>query len=174
MSKVILVLGGIRSGKSSYAEGIACSFGGKRVYLATANANSCGMEERVEVHRSRRGDDWQVMEEQVEIASLLRNIGAESRESTAVLVDCLTVWLGNLLHYNLDIQGKIDELLGGLKASDLGVIVLVSSEVGQGIIPENALARQFCDEIGLLNQRVAAIADEVVMVVAGIPIKIKG
>ena len=172
MSKIVFILGGVRSGKSAYAEGLAHSRGGHKIYLATAAKIDNEIEKRIELHKERRGGGWQTIEEQVEIA---RFIGSFTlcEVPTVILLDCLTLWLSNLMHYNLDIKEKTNELLASLKSTAVDVI-LVSNEVGQGVIAENAAARRFCDEAGILHQKIAAISDEVILVTAGIPIKIKG
>ncbi len=172
MARITFVLGGVRSGKSVYAEKIINGYGGQKIYLATAQNIDCEIDHRIEIHKKRRGIDWQTIEEPVEITKI---IGKQyiNNQPVNILVDCLTLWLSNLLHYGLNLEEKTNELLEILKTSSSNII-LVSNEVGQGIIPDNELARKFCDEAGILHQKVAEIADEVVLVTVGIPVKIKG
>lgn len=173
MSNIYLVLGGVRSGKSAYAEALACKNKHKKIYIATAGAFDEEMEKRIKSHRVRRGDDWQTIEEQVEISRIIDMPIANNQQPITILVDCLTLWMSNLLHREMDVMAQIDLLINALKTTQADVI-LVSSEVGMGIVPENALARQFRDYAGILHQRVAEVADSVVLVVAGIPLTIKG
>ncbi len=171
MSEVVFVLGGIRSGKSAYAEGLVRSKVGHKIYLATAALIDREIEKRIELHKEKRGGDWQLIEEQVEIAKFISSYSL-CESPTVILLDCLTLWLSNLMYYNVDIKEKTEELLLSLKNTKAD-IVIVSNEVGQGIIPDNAAARKFCDEAGILHQKIAAVADEVILVAAGIPVKIK-
>ncbi|MEQ1789180.1 MAG: bifunctional adenosylcobinamide kinase/adenosylcobinamide-phosphate guanylyltransferase [Rickettsiales bacterium] len=170
MSKINFILGGARSGKSQYAEELASNAGRLKVYVATAEVLDDEMEKRIEIHRARRGNDWKVVEIPIDIPIQITN---HSYANSVILVDCLTLWLSNLLHKKIDVNAQIDSLLEALKITQSEVI-LVSSEVGMGITPENILARQFIDYTGILHQRVAEVADNVVLVVAGIPVKIKG
>lgn len=170
MAKITFILGGARSGKSSYAEGIALDSKRKKIYVATAAVLDKEMEERIEKHRLQRGDDWDLVETPLDIA---KQIKSSDYENSVILVDCLTLWLSNLLHNEMNITEQINILIESLKSTQADM-VLVSNEVGLGIVPENALARQFRDYAGILHQKVAEIADEVVLVVAGIPMKIKG
>ena len=168
MARITFVLGGVRSGKSSYAEAVAGGRNRNKIYIATSEILDNEMADRVKIHKDRRGEDWQTIEEPLEIA---RIIG--SSQPSIILVDCLTLWLSNLLHKKMDVMRQIDVLVESLKATQAEVI-LVSNEVGLGIIPENTLARKFSDYAGILHQKVAEVADEVVLMVAGIPVKIKG
>lgn len=168
MARITLVLGGARSGKSSYAEGMVRKNNCNKIYLATSEMLDSEMAERIKTHKIRRGEDWQTLEEPVEIDKIIENTHAG-----VILVDCLTLWMSNLIHKEMAVMQQIDALVESLKTTQAEVI-LVSNEVGMGIVPENALARQFRDFVGILHQKVAAIADEVVLVVAGIPVKIKG
>ncbi len=168
-SDVILVLGGARAGKSAFAEGLAEGWG-QRVYLATAIVTDDEMAERIALHRARRGADWRTVEEPVELAAAVRR---ESEPGTCLLVDCLTVWLGNLMHHGHDIDAARNALLESLAAA-AGPVVLVANEVGLGIVPDNAMARAFRDHAGRLNQAVARAASRVCFVAAGIPMTLKG
>ena len=165
LSGTILVLGGARSGKSSFAESLfdAC---GSAAYLATAEALDTEMTSRIERHQSRRGNKWTTLEEPVDISAAI------ARARDPLLVDCLTIWLSNLMHLEKDLEVETTDLCQALQDHDQPV-VLVSNEVGGGIVPKNKLARRFRDEAGLLNQRVASVADSVYLVTAGLPQKLK-
>ncbi len=167
---VTLVLGGARSGKSRFAESLAPVGTVRRVYVATAEPVDDEMASRIEVHRARRGPAWRTVEAPIGLAQA---IGRESTPQTWLLVDCLTVWLGNLMHHGLDIDVARDALLGSLAGAP-GPVVLVANEVGLGIVPDNAMARAFRDHAGRLNQTVASMAGRVCFVAAGIPVTLKG
>ena len=167
MSRITLVLGGARSGKSRFAEGLARQHGGPRTYLATAEAFDDEMRQRIARHRDQRaGDGWQTVEAPLDPAAALPRQGL-------VLLDCVTVWLGNLMHHERDLRAEVSNLCAALEACPAEVI-LVSNEVGLSIVPENAMARRFRDEQGLANQALAAIADNVYFIAAGLPLKLKG
>ena len=166
---VTLVLGGARSGKSAHAEGLIAAQDGIPVYIATAEPGDDEMAERIAAHRARRGEGWRTLEAPLELAAALRE---EAKAGNAVLVDCLTIWLSNLLFAARDVDAEIATLMAAL-AEGKGPVVLVSNEVGLGIVPENALARAFRDHAGRLNQRVAQAADVVVLVTAGLPMTLK-
>ncbi|ERI15255.1 bifunctional adenosylcobinamide kinase/adenosylcobinamide-phosphate guanylyltransferase [Brucella sp. RRSP16] len=168
--KSVLVLGGARSGKSSYAEKMAQSSGLQPLYLATGRAFDDEMENRIAIHRDRRGSDWQTVEEPLDLVSALTLHVTVNR---FVLVDCLTLWLTNLMLAERDIAAETAGLVAMLP--DLaGPVVFVSNEVGFGIVPENRMAREFRDHAGFLHQAVAAVADEVYLIAAGLPLKMKG
>jgi adenosylcobinamide kinase / adenosylcobinamide-phosphate guanylyltransferase len=162
-----LVIGGARSGKSSYAEQQALESGLAVTYVATSEVRDAEMAERIAHHRNRRPAEWHTVEEPLLLADTLRRAAATD---TCVMVDCLTLWLTNALLGER--EEEIDRLLAALPGLP-GRILLVSNEVGWGIVPENALARRFRDEQGRLNQRIAAIADEVTLVAAGLPLSLK-
>ena len=164
-----LVLGGARSGKSRYAETVAMSSPPPWAYLATAEALDDEMAARISEHRNRRGAQWQTIEAPLDLAGAL----AGAPLSVTILVDCLTLWLSNLMLADSDIDGEIERLERVMAARNAPV-VLVSNEVGSGIVPNNAQARRFRDLQGRLNQRIAARADRVVLVVAGLPMFVKG
>lgn len=167
---ITLVLGGARSGKSAYAEGLC---GGAGVYLATAEARDGEMAERIRHHRQRRGDGWITVEEPLNLSGALKD---HARPGRPVLVDCLTLWLSNLIGAGLDGDRTADQAVDGLVetlGTLQGPVVLVSNEVGQGIIPDNALARAYMDTAGRMNQKIAAAADRVVLVTAGLPLNLK-
>ena len=166
---VTLVLGGARSGKSRYAEGLLDGHTGRRVYLATAEILDDEMAERVRLHKARRDADCRTVEEPLEIA---QTIVAETAKGAAVLVDCLTLWLGNVMGKNRDVGAEIDRLVAAIGQFG-GPVIFVSNEVGLGIVPDNALARAFRDHAGRLHQAVAAKAESVIFVAAGLPLRMK-
>jgi adenosylcobinamide kinase / adenosylcobinamide-phosphate guanylyltransferase len=169
--RIIFITGGARSGKSRYAEQRAADFGGRKVYVATAEAKDEEMAQRIAAHKQRRGDAWQTVEEPLQLA---RTLLAQRGGADCALVDCLTLWLSNvLLQHPADFAAqRVDELMEALPALDFHLI-LVANEVGWGIVPDNALARRFRDLAGWTHQRLAAAADEVVLTVAGVPMIVK-
>lgn len=166
---VTLILGGARSGKSRHGERLAEARPGPLLYVATAQAGDGEMAERIARHRARRGARWQTVEEPLELAAVLR--AAETREG-AVLVDCLTLWLSNLLHARRDPAAETTALLDVLPTLTRPVI-FISNEVGLGIVPENALARAFIDQAGWMHQRLAEAADTVLFIAAGLAMTLK-
>lgn len=166
---MLLVLGGARSGKSRYAEQRARATGLARVYVATAEARDAEMAARIARHQRDRGPDWRTVEAPLDLAGCIRREAAAGR---VLLVDCLTLWLSNLLLAGRDADAATAELLAAAKAAP-GQLIFVSNEVGWGIVPDNALARRFRDAAGRLNQQVAASADEVQLVVAGLPLALR-
>ena len=167
---MVLVLGGARSGKSRFAESLAPEGRAQRIYVATAEPVDDEMTSRIEDHRARRGSAWRTVDAPIELA---RVIARESTPRTWLLVDCLTVWLGNLAHHGFDVDAAREALLQSL-AGAAGPVVLVANEVGLGIVPDNAMARAFRDHAGRLNQAVARVAGTVWFVAAGIPVNLKG
>ena len=165
MGEVTLVLGGARSGKSRHAESLLAGHSG-RIYIATAQAFDHEMRERIAAHRAAR-DGWCTVEAPINVAGPLM-----SAPEAAALVDCLTLWLTNLMLGELNVAAAFAALEGAL-AKRSAPTVLVSNEVGLGIVPENALARRFRDEAGRLHQRLAARADRVLFMVAGLPMRVK-
>ncbi|MDR6951614.1 adenosylcobinamide kinase/adenosylcobinamide-phosphate guanylyltransferase [Ancylobacter sp. 3268] len=163
-----LVLGGARSGKSSHAEALVQRAPAPWYYVATAQAYDAEMEERIAQHRARRGEGWVTLDAPHDLAGALGALPS----GAPVLIDCLTLWLSNRMLAAADADLDSAILEAELLAHD-GPVVAVSNEVGLGIVPDNALARRFRDAQGRLNQRLAALADEVVLVVAGIPVKVK-
>jgi len=164
-----LVLGGARSGKSRYAESLIEALPPPWIYLATAEAHDAEMAERIAAHRARRDERWQTVEAPHDLAGALRAAPTEA----AVLVDCLTLWLSNRMLAEADMDHEIERLEAAL-VEQKGTVVLVSNEVGAGIVPDNALARRFQDLQGTLNQRIAARASRVIFMVAGLPLHVKG
>lgn len=164
-----LVIGGARSGKSGFAEGLVTRTGRPRRYIATAEAWDDEMRARIAQHQRERGGNWTTVEAPLDLATAL----AQAVRDEVVLVDCATLWLTNHLLADHDLPAETTCLLDALAASP-APIVIVSNETGWGIVPENALARRFRDEQGRLNQRLAAAADLVVTVIAGLPLVLKG
>ena len=168
---IVLVTGGARSGKIRYAEERARKAGRRLLYVATAEARDEEMTRRIAEHRKRRGDAWITVEEPVEIT---RRLLEHRGEVDAAVVDCLTLWASNLLSRGDEKQArsKVEELADNLREINFPLF-LVTNEVGSGIVPDNPLARAFRDLAGWANQRLAAAADEVVLLVAGLPMTVK-
>jgi len=167
LAPVTLVLGGIRSGKSEYAEGLIDAAGGPATYIAPALARDAAMVERIRRHQARRGSLWTTVEEPLDVTgALLRSCACP------VLVDSLSVWLANLMEAGRDVEAEGAALVAALGTLS-GPAVLVADEVGLGGISANALQRRFADAAGLLNQMVATEADRVVLVAAGLPLILK-
>ena len=169
MIRTTLVLGGARSGKSRFAQGLAEQQAGRLLYVATAAAHDSEMAERIARHRQDRGGRWETVEEQIDLAGVLDRHG---REGNVLLVDCLTLWLSNLMLAERDLDAAADALAAALARQE-GQVILVSNEVGSGIVPETPLGRAFRDEAGRLNQMIAAKANRVALVVAGLPLWLK-
>ncbi len=169
-----LVLGGVRSGKSAYAETWIAAQSEQVVYLATSEIWDEGMAERVTKHQAQRPDHWCLIEEPIQLANKLDTLNARDKVP-AVILECCSLWITNLLCQEepQDIAEHTKALLSAVSAYQ-GSIVLVSAEVGLGIMPTNQLARRYGDEIGLLNQKIAAVADKVTLVAAGLPLSLKG
>lgn len=167
-----LILGGARSGKSALAEKLASDSGRDVVYVATAQAGDAEMVARIAHHRARRSEQWHCVEESLHLADALRE---HARDDRCILVDCLTLWLSNLLG-NADtscFERERDRLLQVLPSLP-GELLIVSNEVGLGIVPMGELTRRFVDEAGRLHQSLAAISERVVFVAAGLPLAFKG
>jgi adenosylcobinamide kinase/adenosylcobinamide-phosphate guanylyltransferase len=173
MSRIILITGGARSGKSRFAEDLALGFGNPLAYIATCEAKDQEMLERIERHRLRRGPEWQTIEEQYE---LMGAIGRNDGSFRVMLVDCITLWLTNLL-IKYDSREKVMADVKGFASAFSSFktpLILVTNEVGMGIVPENRLARTFRDIAGEANQLLACQADEVHVTISGLPLKLKG
>ncbi len=170
-NKVTLITGGCRSGKSSYALEITESYD-RKVFIATAEAFDDEMADRISRHQEERGNRFTTIEESIHLADALATVSADTQ---VVVIDCITVWLGNLMHHqgvdekNCAPVGRFLEVL----ASPPCDVVIVSSEVGMGLIPANAMSRAYRDLAGSVNQKIAAAADEAFLVVSGIPLKLK-
>ena len=169
---VTLVLGGARSGKSAFAENLVAESGLEKLYLATGRAFDGEMEERIARHRADRGGGWRTIEAPLDLVGALRR---EVRPGRMILVDCLTLWATNLMLEERDVAAEAAALAAFLGQEGLpGSVVLVSNEVGLGIVPDNAMARAFRDHAGRLHQEIAALAGAVFFVAAGLPMKLKG
>jgi len=167
-ARLTFLLGGARSGKSAHAESLIMKHQAPWTYIATAEAHDSEMAERISEHQARRDDRWQTVDAPIKLNEALTAVP----DGQAVLVDCLTLWLTNLMLGDHDIEVACDELLRTL-AKPRGPWFIVSNETGLGIVPDNALARRFRDEAGRLNQRVAACANDVSFMVAGLAMKVK-
>ena len=178
MGNTILVTGGCRSGKSAYAQRRAESLGGRLVYVATCPVIDAEMAQRIALHKEQRcSQGWETREEQTDLAGAIRHA-----KGAVVLVDCLTLWINNLM-YEAEAHGKhveerqIEQLceeVTGVCCHREGTTLFVTNEVGMGIVPDNPAARRYRDLVGRANQTIAAAADEVVLVTCGIPITVKG
>jgi adenosylcobinamide kinase / adenosylcobinamide-phosphate guanylyltransferase len=169
LARLTFILGGARSGKSRHAEALVTAVPPPWRYVATAQALDEEMGERIALHRRRRGGGWETHEVPLDLAEAIARLG---RQPAPILVDCLTLWLTNLMLGEHDLTKAVAGLEAALEAA-LAPIVLVANEVGLGIVPENALARRFRDEAGRLDQRLAARADRVIFMVAGLPMQVK-
>lgn len=165
------MLGGARSGKSAFAEGLVRSTGLARFYLATAEAGDGEMDMRIARHRADRASrDWKTVEEPLDLRARLQDLAAPER---CILVDCLTLWISNLMMAERNVTAEGERLTAALDRL-AGPVVLVSNEIGLGIVPDNRMARAFRDHAGRLHQAIAAMAEEVYFVAAGLPLKMKG
>ena len=170
MNTSVFVLGGARSGKSMFAEGLARDGGGILHYIATGRAWDDEMRTRIATHRDRRGSAWVTHEAPLELEEAIANI---DNSNNTVLIDCLTLWVTNLMMEERDIEASFAGLIERIQKARAR-LVFVSNEVGLGIVPENAMAREFRDHAGRLHQQVAAAVGDVYFVAAGLPLKMKG
>ncbi len=173
MSKIIFVFGGARSGKSRYALELAKKYRKKTVFIATATALDDEMKERIRLHKVSRPKGWGLIEEPVNLSDTV--LGLKPIYDAAI-IDCVGLWVSNLLMANVkdgDIEKRIKELGANIRKAKTDIVIIVSNEVGEGIVPGDPLSRRFRDLVGLANQIIAAKADEVIMMKAGIPVKIK-
>lgn len=196
--KIIFIVGGARSGKSSFALKEVSRITGKKAYIASAEALDEEMRERIEKHKRQRERNWDTYEESIRICALIKEIG---HKYDGIVIDCLTLWLSNLLHAGFNIDTEIEQFISSLRTlrtsmkimpphhplplqiglsaeangewGDFQTVCIISNEVGMGIVPENELARKFRDMAGILNQKIAEAADEVYLIVSGIPVKVK-
>jgi len=171
--KISFITGGIRSGKSRYALSLAQRYKGKGVFIATAEPFDNEMKERIEKHKEERGDTFQTIEEPRNLKKAILSIPSHT---DIAVIDCLTVWLGNLLHYHnnkVEDMYETEEFLNCLDTPPCDLII-VSNEVGMGIISDNPMARNFQNLSGSVNQRIANIAERVIMMVSGLPLNVKG
>lgn len=166
MKKKTLVLGGARSGKSRYAENLAEQSAKPVIYVATATAGDEEMKIRIEQHKHQRPTSWQLVEESLNLAEVLKQLDAQA---ACIMVDCLTLWLSNCLAEDeTRIQSRMNDLIDVISNLN-SEIILVSNEVGQGVVPMGELSRRFVDESGRLHQRLAQVCDRVVFTIAGLP-----
>ena len=168
--RLTLVLGGARSGKSRHAEGLVAAFPAPWLYIATAEGLDDEMRQRIAEHRARRGAAYETLDVPLELPEA---IGRQNGPHGVLLIDCLTLWLSNVMLAGRDPAAARAKLLQALRGADKP-IVAVSNEVGLGLVPDNALGRRFRDEQGRLNAEVAALADHVVFMAAGLPMVLKG
>ncbi|HJX34735.1 MAG TPA: bifunctional adenosylcobinamide kinase/adenosylcobinamide-phosphate guanylyltransferase [Desulfatiglandales bacterium] len=169
----ILILGGAKSGKSTLALRLFDGPGLEHIFIATAEALDAEMKDRIKRHQVERGEKWTTVEEPLDIVARITEL---DRDDMVILIDCLTLWLNNLFmrhaHNHEEIYRQIDEL--AVELSNLkGIVILVSNEIGMGIVPENKLARDFRDAAEYMNQRIAAVAGKAVIVFAGMPVILK-
>lgn len=169
LPNLTLVLGGAASGKSAYAEMLCTQSGRAKIYIATAQVFDDEMAVKVAKHLDQRGTDWTTIEAPLDVASAL----AKATKDDVVLIDCATLWLTNVILGDHDLDAQTDLLLAAL-SSCAAPVIIVSNEVGQGIVPDNALSRRFRNAQGQLNQTIAVRADTVVAVMAGLPLALKG
>ena len=167
----VLVLGGARSGKTALGERLAMRSGARPAYLATAEALDGEMRDRVEAHQRQRHQRFETIEEPVELTAAIL---AASKQHDVILVDCLTLWITNLLGANVDVAEAVEDLAVTLAQLKAAKVILISNEVGLGIVPDNPLARSFRDLAGAAHQRLAEICADVYFVVAGLPMTLKG
>ena len=167
MARLILITGGARSGKSTFAETLTRNMAPRVIHVATAQAHDPEMAERIARHRARRGPEWCSIEAPLDLCTALRESDHAPR-----LVDCITLWLSNLMLAGRDWEGEVAALTAVLTQLS-SPVVMVTNEVGAGIVPENALARAFRDAAGLTNQRLAQSCDEVWLCVAGQTLRLK-
>jgi adenosylcobinamide kinase / adenosylcobinamide-phosphate guanylyltransferase len=168
-SRSLLVLGGARSGKSAYAQSLAEAYGPERLYLATGAAGDEEMAARIARHQADRGQGWTTLEEPLEIANALRT---QARPSRVVVVDCLTLWLSNLMLVGRDPRPAVTTLAEAIRALG-GPAILVSNEVGMGLVPDTKLGREFRDWQGRANREIAEACDAAVFIAAGLPVRLK-
>lgn len=167
----VLVLGGARSGKTGFAERLAMRAGQRPAYLATAEALDAEMRDRVQTHKRQRVGQFATIEEPLRLSAA---IARAAKRHDVILVDCLTLWITNMIVANENVATAVDELLGTLAETTRSKVILVSNEVGLGIVPDNAMARMFRDLAGSAHQRLAEICDDAYFVVAGLPMVLKG
>ncbi|MFD1252961.1 MULTISPECIES: bifunctional adenosylcobinamide kinase/adenosylcobinamide-phosphate guanylyltransferase [Devosia] len=166
-----LVLGGARSGKTAFAERLALRSGSRPAYLATATVMDSEMRDRISSHQAARASRFATIEEPIELSAAILRAAAHQ---DVILVDCLTLWITNLLMQNGDVAQAVSELSATLVELEAAKVILVSNEVGLGIVPDNAMARTFRDLAGSAHQRLAEVCDDVYFVAAGLPLTMKG
>lgn len=173
MSQALLITGGVRSGKSRHALELAQTRGPRKAFIATAEALDQDMSDRIQAHRVERGDDFVTIEEPIYLSQAIASLAGKV---DVILIDCLTLWTSNLIHHFASFpefkEREIAALIETIKSRSTDLI-FVTNETGLGVMPDNRLARQFADELGRLNQRLAAVCDEVIFMISGIPQKVK-
>lgn len=173
MSESVFVFGGCRSGKSRYALGFAEEAVGKKYFIATLQPGDDEMKERIRRHKEERGESWKTIEEPLQIPDAVREA---SKSADCIVVDCLTLWISNMMmaeYTEEEIRAQADDLCTSIAGCTCSII-LVSNEVGTGVVPESRLGRDFRDYTGMINQKIASVCEKVVLMKAGIPIVIKG
>ena len=170
LPRSFLITGGARSGKSAYAQGLCENSGLQPVYIATSEAGDAEMARRIALHQAARGPGWRLVEAPLALVEALRREAAEGR---VLLVDCLTLWLSNLMHAGRDPERETAALTAALPALP-GKIVFITNEVGSAIVPDNRLARDFRDAQGRLNHTMAAACEAAALVVMSLPVRLKG
>lgn len=169
MARHALVTGGAKSGKSRFAEELVLAMKGPSIYIATAQALDAEMTDRIAAHRFQRGEAWETVEEPLDLCAALNRTDGQGPR----LVDCLTLWLSNMMLREVNWESAVGELIKGLGAQ-VSPVVLVTNEVGWGIVPMSPLGRQYRDAAGVMNQRIAACVHTVDLVTCGLPLRIKG
>ncbi len=170
MTRSTFILGGARSGKSALAERLARESGLLLHYIATGQAWDAEMRARIGQHQNRRGPEWTTIEAPIELTCAITPLDFDDN---AILIDCLTLWVTNLMMAERDMDAAFERLVSAIAGAKARIFI-VSNEVGLGIVPDNAMARAFRDHAGRLHQKIAAVADEVYFVAAGLPLKMKG
>jgi len=168
--RITLITGGARAGKSRYAEKLMAARPARHAVIATGTAGDQEMAERIARHKAERDPGWETIEQPISVRAAVRNA---ARPDRVVLVDCITLWISNLMGEKRDIEAEVSGLVGTLKIA-AGPVIFISNEVGLGIVPDNAMARAYRDHLGRANQSLAAAADCVILMTAGIPLALKG
>ena len=171
MQKIVIILGGARSGKSYYALKEASLIKGQKAFIATAEALDDEMHIRIENHKKERGSDWDTYEEPLHIAPVISRI---REKYEVILIDCLTLWVSNIMHAGFDITEETEKLVSAISITSPAPLYIISNEVGLGLVPESPLGRAYRDNLGHVNRQVARASTDVIFMVAGIPLKIKG
>ncbi len=171
MQKIVVVLGGARSGKSYYALKNASCIKGNKAFIATAEALDDEMFKKIENHKKERGPGWTTYEEPIHIAPLISRI---KNKYDVILLDCLTLWVSNIMHSGHNVIKEAGNLVNALSALYPVPLYIISNEVGLGLVPDYPLGREYRDNLGQVNRLVAEVASDVILMVAGIPLKIKG
>lgn len=171
MRKIVFVLGGARSGKSTFALQRASAIEGKKAFIATAQALDDEMQLRIDNHKKERNKTWVTLEEPLFISRLIKDV---KNLYDVILLDCLTLWVSNIMHTGFDFEKTVGEFMDTIAQESPGLLYVVSNEVGMGLVPESEIARTYRDNLGYINRRVAESAADVYFLAAGIPLRIKG